>query len=62
MYENDDGPTAFFSVQLRDNEGAHDDNPAFFFQVWMGVALAIGFFAVCAVLGVLAGLAWLAFN
>ena len=40
----------------------NDDNPAFFFQVWMGVALAIGFFAVCAVLGVLAGLAWLALN
>ena len=38
-----------------------DDNPTSFF-VWMGAALAIGFFAVCALLGMLAGLAWLALN
>ena len=40
----------------------NDDNPTSFLQAWMGAALAIGFFAVCAVLGVLAGLAWLALN
>ena len=40
----------------------NDDNPAFFFQVWMGAALAIGFFAVLAIVGVLAGLARLALN
>ena len=62
MYENDDDSTAFFSVQLCDNDGDHDDNPTSFFQAWMGAALAIGFFAVCAIVGVLAGLAWLALN
>ena len=40
----------------------NDDNPAAFLQVWMGAAFAIGFFAVCVIVGVLAGLAWLALN
>lgn len=40
----------------------NDDNPTAFFQVWMGAAFAIGFFAVCAIIGVLVGLAWLVIN
>ena len=40
----------------------NDDNPTSFLQAWMGAALAIGFFAVFAIVGVLVGLAWLALN
>ena len=62
MYENDDDSTAFFSMQMYDSDYDQDDNPTSFLQAWMGAALAIGFFAVLAIVGVLAGLAWLALN